>query len=98
MMGPYGWYGVGGGWMAVGWAIMVLFWVLVIVGVVALVRVAVHGVDRGARPETPMDILRRRYAAGEISREEFEQMARDLGEASITPPGPARRPTATGGA
>jgi putative membrane protein len=36
---------------------------------------------RGSRPpgETPLDIARRRYAAGEINREEFEQIRRDLG-------------------
>ncbi len=28
--------------------------------------------------ETPLDILNRRYAAGELSREQYEQMKRDL--------------------
>jgi len=28
--------------------------------------------------ETPVDILKARYAHGEISREEYEQMHRDL--------------------
>ena len=28
--------------------------------------------------ETPHDILKRRYAAGEITREQFEQMRRDI--------------------
>jgi putative membrane protein len=31
-----------------------------------------------AREEMPLDIARRRYAAGEISRDEFEQLKRDL--------------------
>ncbi len=29
--------------------------------------------------ETPLEILKRRYAAGEISREEFERMKQELG-------------------
>lgn len=29
--------------------------------------------------ESPLDILRRRYASGELSRDQFEQMRRDLG-------------------
>jgi len=35
-----------------------------------------HGMEAGA--ETPMDILKKRYAKGELTREEFEQMKRDL--------------------
>ncbi len=39
-----------------------------------------NGRERTDNPqETPLDIARRRYAAGEISREQFEQIRRDLG-------------------
>lgn len=31
-------------------------------------------------PETPLEILRRRYASGELSRDQFEQMRHDLGD------------------
>lgn len=34
---------------------------------------------RSQSGEPPLDIARRRYAAGEISRDEFEQIKRDLG-------------------
>lgn len=69
-----GWYGAGWGWMVLGWISMTLFWVLVIVGVVALVRAA----TRGGQSESALDILRKRYAAGELTKEQFEQMKRDL--------------------
>jgi putative membrane protein len=32
------------------------------------------------RPDSPMDLLKRRYASGEIDREEFEQKKRDLSQ------------------
>jgi len=34
--------------------------------------------DRYYGPETPQEILRRRFAAGEISREQYEEMHRTL--------------------
>ncbi len=79
MMGPY-WYGWGGGWMAIGWLMMVAFWVLVIAGVVLAVRWAAGrgGWSRQEAPEAPVDILRRRYAAGELTKEQFETMKRDV--------------------
>ncbi|MCL5256924.1 MAG: SHOCT domain-containing protein, partial [Chloroflexi bacterium] len=61
-------------------AIIVLFLVAVIVGIVLLVRWAVRS-GGGAAPvhrEDAIEILRRRYAAGEISKEEFDQKKRDI--------------------
>jgi putative membrane protein len=55
---------------------MMIFWVVLIVGVVLFIRrwlrVSPAGSDAAA------EILRTRYARGELSREEFEQMRRDL--------------------
>ncbi len=56
---------------------MFLFWGLVIVGIVVGIRWLV----RQGRPEvadSALEILRQRYARGEINREEFEAKRRDL--------------------
>jgi putative membrane protein len=34
--------------------------------------------NRGSRPESPGEILDRRYALGEITREQYEEMKRTL--------------------
>jgi len=73
--------GMGGGW-GMGWGgpFMILFWILVIVGVVVLVKWLVDqsSASKGSRDKAPLDILRERYARGEINREEYEQKRRDL--------------------
>ena len=77
MMGPYGY---GGGWMALGWLSMLVFWVLVIVGIVVLIRwTGARNVPspRGAG-DTALEILKRRYASGEITKEQYEAMKRDI--------------------
>ena len=79
MMWPYG-SGWGWGWMVGGWIMMVVFWGLVIVGIGALIRgLRDRGpADQTNRHETPVEILRRRYAAGELTKEQFEDMKRNV--------------------
>jgi putative membrane protein len=57
---------------------MWIFWILVIVGVVFLVKWLVQQGKQSlpGREEDPLDILKRRYARGEINKEEFEQKKR----------------------
>jgi len=65
----------------VGWILMLLFWGLIIVGLILLVRWLWHQgrprTDAGAA-DAPLEILKRRYARGEISKEEFDRMKQDL--------------------
>ncbi|MGQ0526332.1 MAG: SHOCT domain-containing protein [Betaproteobacteria bacterium] len=76
MWDQYGW-----GWgMGFGMISMVLFWILVILGIVILVRwVSGSSPASGAPPaRTALDILKERYARGEIDKREFEEKKRDL--------------------
>lgn len=67
---------------------MWLFWLVVIVALVFGVAALLRSGRREARsvvpspPETPVETLRRRYAAGEIDRESYQQMLDDLGESN----------------
>jgi putative membrane protein len=57
--------------------IMLLFWGLVIVGVVLGIRWLVSQ-GKESRSDSALEILRQRYARGEINKEEFEARKRDL--------------------
>lgn len=61
---------------------MILFWGLLVAGVVVLARwlggFGSSALSRG-RERSPLEILRERYAKGEIDQREFEQKRRDLG-------------------
>jgi putative membrane protein len=62
---------MGGGWWIVMMIWMVLFWGAVIFGVVWLVRGGTSGWSRTERRETPLEILDRRFAEGELSADEY---------------------------
>ena len=65
--------------VSMGWGMlwMVLWWALPIVGIVALVSWMGRANDRRSE-KTALDILKERYARGEIDQAEFEQKRRDL--------------------
>ncbi|MCL5023791.1 MAG: SHOCT domain-containing protein [Nitrospirae bacterium] len=63
--------------MEFGWLFIAVFAVLVVLGVIHLANM-ISGGRRRTREESPLHILKRRYAKGEISREEFEKMKDEL--------------------
>ncbi len=69
-----------GFWGVFGWLLMLAFWVAVIVGIVLVVRwlVAAGGHATSSREESALEILKRRYARGEIGKDEFEAKKKDL--------------------
>ena len=62
--------GPGGGFM---WLIL-----LVVIGVVIYFVLQASKNSGRSAPETPLDILKKRYANGEITKEEFDKMRADI--------------------
>ena len=74
-----GYYGWDFGFGLLGIILTILFWVLIIVAIVYLVRyLGGHLHEEGKNTRSPMDILKERYAKGEITKDDFERIKRDL--------------------
>lgn len=72
--GPMMMTGYGGfGWL--GWIFPILWWALVIFGVVAAVR----WLAKRGKSGSALDLLKERYAKGEITKQQFEEMKKDIG-------------------
>ncbi len=74
-------YGYGPGWGYMGgwsWILSTFFWILLIVGIVVLVRWAVRGMHHERHKGGAIEILKERYAKGDIDKKEFEEKKKDL--------------------
>ncbi|MFQ6050816.1 MAG: SHOCT domain-containing protein [Candidatus Hydrothermarchaeota archaeon] len=74
-------YGMNGfGMSGFGLISMILFWGLILALIVILVRWIISEGQLGGvkRKEESLEILKKRYARGEIDREEFEEKKREL--------------------
>jgi len=94
MPGFGGWFDGAGIFAIVMFAFVIAFWALILVGLVYGVRWLVRadrtsrlppqppapgwGEAPGLRPEDPLEILRQRYARGEIDDEEYERRRKTL--------------------
>jgi len=67
----------GSGGMFFGGGFMLIFWIIIIVALVMLVKYFMTG-NTGSQSEGPLDILKKRYARGEIDKEEFERRRKEL--------------------
>jgi putative membrane protein len=69
-------------WQWHGWWFFPMFIPLFWLGVIAIVLYLIFGRHRlpgpGPEPETALDILKKLYAKGEITKAEFEEMKRDI--------------------
>jgi putative membrane protein len=61
-----------------GWIFMVFFGVLIVLVVFFLLREMIKKERDLGQKEAPLDILKKRYAKGEISKEEFEEIKNDI--------------------
>jgi putative membrane protein len=75
-----GWYW-GGGWMMLIWAfVSIIFWA----GIITLVIWAIRKYTRresgmsSNSQQSPLEIVKQRYAKGEITKEQYEQLKKDL--------------------
>lgn len=83
-MGP-GWMGGGPGYMHPWFGGGYFIWIVLLI-LAAVVIYLISQQRKGGSPfsqtsppkETPLDILKKRYAAGEITKEQFEDMKKDL--------------------
>lgn len=81
----HGWYG-GFGWIPM--ILGSLFWLALLVGLVLLIIAGIRRMNRSSGSSnashagqvilTPKEILQARYARGEITREQYQQMLADL--------------------
>ncbi len=76
MMNGFGGHGWG---MGMGW-----WWVIGLIIVIAVVWMVVKGMSQSNRPgnqpvnKSALEILKERYARGEINKQEFEERKKDL--------------------
>lgn len=66
-----------GWWMIFGWIWMVVFWGLIIWAVATLLRY-LSTRDSSQRPSNAATILDERFARGEITRDQLEEMRKTL--------------------
>ncbi len=71
----------GNGWNW-GWGLFMVFFLLVFLAIVTIVVIRLlRGIDRAgyhSRNDEPLNIAKERYAKGEITKEQFEQLKKDL--------------------
>ncbi|MBF8280364.1 MAG: hypothetical protein HW383_137 [Candidatus Magasanikbacteria bacterium] len=74
----YPYYGSGVfSWL--GMLMMIVWWVIIIAVVAAVARWLLREFKSGGAGNRPLDILKERFAKGEITEKQFEEMKKKLG-------------------
>ena len=74
-------YGMMDGYSMMGggfWILWLIFWILILIGLVLLIKYLWEGAGAKKGEEAALEILKKRYARGEINKEEFEEKKKDL--------------------
>ncbi len=76
--GESGMMGTGmGGWWIFGSIFMILFWAVIILAIIWLYK-QIRGPSAGAATESALDIAKKRYAKGGITKDEFEELKKEI--------------------
>ena len=73
--------GMMGGGMGFWMVFNMIFWLLIIIGIIFLIFWAVNKFresEQKPEEESALEILKKRYARGEINKEEFEEKKRNI--------------------
>ncbi|HEV2403048.1 MAG TPA: SHOCT domain-containing protein [Candidatus Saccharimonadales bacterium] len=73
----YGW-GDNSGYDVWGFIFMLLMMALVILGIIVAVRYLGRDTRSNHTEETALDVLKKRYAKGDIDKKEYEEKRKDL--------------------
>jgi putative membrane protein len=78
MMGDYGYgYGMMGGYGGMFFGLL-FFIIIIVLGYFLIKSLITHSANQGVAGKSALDIAKERYAKGEITKEELEEMKKNL--------------------
>ena len=69
---------MGFGWMGFGWLLWIAVTVIIVFFITKYTNSQKSIYTQNRSDESPLDILKKRYAKGEISKEDFDKIKKDL--------------------